>query len=207
MISEIRGTFSSGIDIQSGPLLASCVYLRAVIDEALRICPPTPGTLWRELPVGDENSKEPLLVDGHLVPAGTWVGVNMYTIHHNEEYFPNPFAFIPERWLDGEDTPEALAARKKLREIFSPFGVGSRSCVGKAMAYMEASITLATTIWYFDFELSQDPVLSKVGGGISGDKTGRHRVDEFQTRDEFISSHEGPYLTFTPRGETIKDIE
>ncbi|PVI01616.1 cytochrome P450, partial [Periconia macrospinosa] len=198
VVSEIRNTFSSGSDIQSGPLLSSCVYLRAVIDEALRICPPTPGTLWRELPIGAAGS-EPLVVDGHLVPAGTWVGVNMYAIHHNEEYFPKPFEFRPERWLDEGGESHALAVRKKQREVFSPFGIGSRSCIGKTMAYMEASLTLASTLWYFDFEVPQDPKLAKIGGGTMGDTTGRDRVNEFQTYDSFISSHDGPYLTFKPR--------
>ncbi|KAF1968463.1 cytochrome P450, partial [Bimuria novae-zelandiae CBS 107.79] len=195
-ISEIRSTFSSGVEIQSGPRLSSCVYLRAVIDEALRICPPTPGTLWRELPVGDQGHEEHLVVDGHLIPARTWVGVNAWTIHHNEEYFPEPFIFKPERWLDEEHTSDAIAARKKLREVFSPFSVGPRSCIGKAMAYMEASLTLALTMWYFDFSAPDDERLAMIGGGTPGDKTGRHRVDEFQTYDKFVSSHDGPYLMF-----------
>ncbi|KAF1973921.1 cytochrome P450 [Bimuria novae-zelandiae CBS 107.79] len=206
-ISEIRRAFSSGVEIQSGPRLSGCLYLRAVIDEALRICPPTPGTLWRELPVGDQGREEPLVVDGHAIPAGTWVGVNAYTIHHNEEYFPDPFAFKPERWLDEGDTSEAIAARKNLREAFSPFSVGPRSCIGKAMAYMEASLTLALTMWYFDFSAPDDERLSKIGGGTPGDKKGRHRVNEFQTHDKFVSSHDGPYLMFKPRDDTQGDLE
>jgi cytochrome P450 len=178
-----------------------------VIDEALRICPPTPGTLWRELPVGDAGHEQPLVVDGHLVPAGTWVGVNLYTIHHHKDYFPEPFTYKPERWLDEGETTETISARKKLRAAFSPFGVGSRSCVGKVMAYMEASLTLASTMWYFDFELTKDTKLVNVGGGTPGDRAGRDRVDEFQTYDEFISTHDGPYLKFTPRGNTFNDLE
>lgn len=147
------------------------------------------------------------MVDGHLVPAGTWVGVNMYTIHHNEEYFPEPFKFKPERWLDGRETSETMSARKKLREAFCPFGVGSRSCVGKNMAYMEASLTLAFAMWYFDFELTKDARLANIGGGTPGDKTVRDRVDEFRTYDEFVSTHNGPYLKLTPRGDTLSDLE
>lgn len=183
------------------------MYLRAVIDEALRICPPAPGTLWRELPVGDPGSEEPLLVDGHLVPAGTWVGVNMYALHHNEQCFPEPFAYRPERWLVEDESTEASAARKKLRDVFSPFGAGSRSCTGKAMAYMEASLTLALTMWHFDFEITKDVSLAAIGGGKAGDNTGRDRLDEFQTYDEFISSHHGPYLSFTARGDYLYDLE
>ncbi|KAF1959963.1 cytochrome P450 monooxygenase-like protein [Byssothecium circinans] len=208
LASEIRRTFSDGDEIRSGSLLSSCTYLRAVLDETMRISPPISGTLWRELPAGDRGNKEPLVIDGHVVPAGTWVGVNMYSIHHNEDYFPNPFAFKPERWLGGEDdsAPENTA-RKSLREVFSPFGIGSRACTGKTMAYLEASLTLARTVWYFDFERPKNAQLDRIGGGTVADTQGRGRVDEFQIGDQFIADHDGPYLAFKPRKEVWKDLE
>ena len=75
------------------------------------------------------------------------------------------------------------------------------------MAYMEASLTLASTMWYFDFELTRCAKLADIGGGTPVDKTGRGRVDEFQTYDEFISTHEGPYLKLTPRGDTLSELK
>ncbi|KAK7180241.1 hypothetical protein PSPO01_13657 [Paraphaeosphaeria sporulosa] len=33
------------------------------------------------------------------------------------------------------------------------------------MAYMEASLTPALTMWCFDFGLSKDPKLASIGGG------------------------------------------
>jgi len=173
----------------------------------MRIAPPISGTLWRELPVGDKESKDPLVIDSHAVPAGTWVGVNMYTLHHNEQYFPEPFVFKPERWLSDGDSEQAKSDRKTLHEAFSPFGVGSRSCVGKSMAYMEASLTLAKTIWYFDFARTEDAKLDKIGGGTPGSTHGRGRQDEFQIHDQFIAGHNGPFLSFRPRYELWKDIE
>lgn len=44
-----------------------------------------------------------LIVDGHIIPRGTLVGVNPYAVMHNEEYYPEPFVFWPERWLDEGD--------------------------------------------------------------------------------------------------------
>ncbi|KAF2445099.1 hypothetical protein P171DRAFT_485166 [Karstenula rhodostoma CBS 690.94] len=99
--------------------------LRLFVDEAHRICPLTPGTLWRELSAGDPGSTEPLLID------------DLYTIHHNEEHFSESFVYRPERWLDEGETAETMTARKKLREGFSPFGLGSRSYAGKAVAYVK----------------------------------------------------------------------
>lgn len=157
--------------------------------------------------MSDDGSKEPLVIDGHVVPAGTWVGVNMYTIHHNEEYFPDPFAFKPERWLKEDDNGEGETNRKSSHKAFSPFSIGSRACVGKTMAYMEASLVLAKTIWYFDFERLQGTKFANVGGGTPGKTNGRERVDEYQIYDQFTGDHDGPYLTFKPRNELSKDLE
>ena len=102
------------------------------------------------------------------MPPGTQVGVNIYTLHHNETYFPEPYKFTPERWLPSE-TPEAQ--RKAMHEAFTPFSIGYRGCAGKSMAYLETSLVIAKTLWYFDFKLAPGD-LARVGGGVAGRKDG-----------------------------------
>lgn len=201
LANEIRTTFSSSEEIHGGPTLWGCQYLRAVINEALRMSPPVAGTLWREKHVGYDD--KPLIVDGHVIPPGTEVGINMYAIHHNQEYFPEPFEFRPDRWLDESTMSEAQ--RKLMQDAFSPFSLGTRGCVGKPFAYLEASLVLAKTFWYFDFERAPGP-LGEVGGGGKTNEAGRHRRQEFQLYDGFTSTHEGPYLNFKPRGEHYKEL-
>ncbi|KAI1407443.1 cytochrome P450 [Hypoxylon sp. FL1857] len=197
---EIRDTFTSSLEIKGGPQLAGCSYLRACIDEALRLCPPVPGTLWRELSKTDDGTK-PFIVDGHIIPRGTYVGVSAYALHHNEEYFPDPFAYKPERWLSSE-TPEAQ--RKAARDAFASFSIGYRGCAGKAMAYLESSLVMAKTLWYFDFEMAPGE-LGKAGAGCRGRTDKRDREDEFQLYDIFGSSHDGPNLVFQTR-DTCKEL-
>ncbi|KAI0868739.1 cytochrome P450 [Hypoxylon argillaceum] len=180
LASEIRSAFSSGRDITSGPQLAGCHYLRACIDEALRMSPPISANLWREQIDAD---KEPLFVDGHFIPRGTFFGVNV---------FPEPFAFKPERWLD---VGEGEGARKPMLEAFASFSIGPRNCVGKLFAYLETSIIVAKTLWYFDFEPAPGPL------GRVGEATDRGRPQEFCTHDGFNSSHDGPYLVFKARND------
>lgn len=69
LAGEIRTTFSSGHDIRSGPRLTSCRYLRAVINETLRMSPSSIGTLWlqQDLALSPEAGK-PFVVDGCVVP-------------------------------------------------------------------------------------------------------------------------------------------
>lgn len=201
LAAEIRTTFPRGTDIGDGPRLASCRFLRACIDEALRMSPPAPANLWRQQVATD---KEPLFVDGHFIPRGTLFGVNLYALGHNASVFPDPFAFKPERWLPLEDDtaanpPEAAkrdeekAQRKAALEGFSAFSIGPRNCVGKPLAYLETSLVLAKTLWYFDLEAAAGDL------GAVGEGRDRGRPGEFCTWDVFNSSHDGPYLVFRPR--------
>ncbi|XXH01610.1 hypothetical protein Hte_007970 [Hypoxylon texense] len=198
---EIRSTFTEGSEIHSGQLLAKCQYLRPCIDESLRMSPPLPSTPWRQL-APDDNESHSFVVDGHVIPKGVEVGVNIYSLHHNPEYFPEPFNFRPERWLQPSDTESehSWASFKTARDAFATFSVGSRGCAGKAMAYLEISLVLAKTSWYFDFR-SAEGKLGKLGGGSKGEGLGRERPDEYQLFDINSATHDGPYLTFQPRGD------
>jgi cytochrome P450 len=199
LAAEIRSTFQSADEISNGQKLSSCQYLRACIDETLRIAPPVPGTGWRELKSSDSGS---LVVDGHVIPPGTQVGVNIYALHHNEEYFPNPYKFEPERWLSSE-TPEEQ--RNRMRAAFAPFSIGYRACSGKVMGYLESSLVVAKILWYFDFEIPSG-ALGKVGGGKPGAEDGREKIGEYQLYDVLSAGHDGPYLMFHPRKGSGDDL-
>lgn len=191
---EIRTTFHTSDEIRSGQKLAGCKYLRACIDEALRMSPPAPGTPWREQL---ETDDAPFIVDGYVVPRGTHVGVNVYSILHNEKYFPEPFAYKPERWLSDMSEEQT----KTIHDVFIPFSAGSRICAGKAMAYLEASVAISKTLWHFDFEKAPGE-LGELGAGSSGATYGRHRASEFQVYEVISSTHDGPSLVFHPRVPT-----
>ncbi|KAI0147463.1 cytochrome P450 [Xylariaceae sp. FL1272] len=166
LLDEIRTTFASEADIKFGMQLSNCKYLRACIDETMRMSPSIPGTMWREL---QPNDSEPLIFE-----------VNTYSLHHNETYFPDSYLFNLGRWLD---TQAAENIKAGLREAFMPFAIGYRDCVGKNMAYLVMSLVVAKIVWYFDFE-SPTRAKGKVGGGHKGE-FGRRRVTEYQLYDIF----------------------
>lgn len=188
---EIRTTFNSASEIRNGPKLSACQYLRACIDEALRMSPPAPGTPWREQ---SQSDKQPLIIDGHVIPRGTLVGVNVYSILHNENYFPDPFVFNPERWL----VTHSEEKMKTMHDAFILFSAGPRVCAGKSMAYLETSLILAKTLWHFDFEKATGKP-GDLGAGSSSGIFGRHRKSEFQLYEMISSTHDGPNLVFHPR--------
>ncbi|KAL1849675.1 hypothetical protein Daus18300_013176 [Diaporthe australafricana] len=183
LAEEIRTTFASDAEIHGGPKLSGCRYLRACIEEALRMSPPVSGVPWRELAKGEDDprSGEPFIVDGHVVPPGTQVGV----------------------CADGWSKESGEAALAEMHSAFAPFSVGARSCAGKAMAYLEASLVMARTLWFMDFEPAPGR-LGQVGAGRPGAAGGRDRPGEFQLYDIFSATHDGPNLVFRYRGEFWK---
>ncbi|KAK4120542.1 cytochrome P450-like protein [Parathielavia appendiculata] len=195
--AEIRAKFALLEDIHNGPALNSCTYLRACIDEAMRLSPSVGGLLPREVLAGG------MTIDGERVPAGTIVGTPHYAIHHNPAYYPDPFAYRPERWIVGggdkdggaggvDEASVALA-----QSAFCPFSIGPRGCIGKGLAYVEMSITLARVLFLYDVRRAvgvQDP-----GEGKPGAEWGRHRVSEFQLMDTFTSLKNGPMVEFRRR--------
>ncbi len=186
---EIRRQFEDVEDIRIGAKLTSCRYLFACIDEAMRLSPAIGAILPREILPGG------LIVDGEHFPAGIDIGVSGYSLHHNESYYPDPFAFKPERWLwmtASSDYPALTLARS----AFCAFGVGRTSCVGKYLAYQEMAIALARMLWLFDMRLQPG---STLGEGHVGLGDGRVRKEEFQLYDKFVSTHEGPMVQFRRR--------
>ncbi|KAH9890220.1 cytochrome P450 [Xylariomycetidae sp. FL2044] len=176
---EIRSAFSTGADIRGGPQLAGCQYLRACIDEALRMSPPVPGTLWREQSQNDKSGA-PLLVTGHVVPRGVMVGVNIYALQHNAKAFA---AF-------------QIGARGCAGKAMAYLELGL--VVAKTLWYfdLETPPDAALAAVGARRPSSQYP---------AGDADERH--DEYWLHDVFTTDHDGPYLVVRPRDDVVGDLE
>ncbi|KAL3952158.1 cytochrome P450-like protein [Purpureocillium lilacinum] len=190
---EIRGKFSDVEEIVHGPTLGSCSYLRACIDEAMRMSPSVGGILPREVLPGG------ITIEGQTLPPGTVVGTPHYTIHHNDDYYPTPYSYVPERWMAGEANPVTGRATTedevaRAQSAFCPFSVGPRGCIGKGLAYVEMTTTLARTLYMYDLRKAVGVV--DPGEGRPDLEWGRHRVEEFQLVDTFTSAKKGPMIEF-----------
>lgn len=69
-----------------------------------------------------------------------------YALYHNEKFFKKPEEFHPERWLDD---PEFATDD---RDVFQPFQIGPRNCIGRKYVEMDIEAPLLPT---FDFLLTQ----------------------------------------------------
>ncbi|ANB11684.1 hypothetical protein AWJ20_4505 [Sugiyamaella lignohabitans] len=200
----VRQHYSSADEIRSDPATGATIsskipYLRACIDEAMRLAPPVPGILPRLVL---NNS----VISGYRVRAGIEVGVTTYAMQYNPKFFPDPHQFRPERWLD--DPHEAEVGRS----AFAPFSVGSRGCIGRSLAYVELEMAVARTVFMYDFKTVTDGEYGdgKYGIGYSsfldippGDellRDGEHET-AFRIWDHFASFKDGPLVRFEPASE------
>lgn len=111
--------------------LAALPFVRAVVDEALRLYPPA-WVISRRAAQADELA-------GVAVPAGTVAIISTWSLHRDPQLWKAPGEFVPERWEDtAEDHPPRWA--------YVPFGAGPRLCIGRDFALTEATLVLATLL-------------------------------------------------------------
>ena len=114
-------------------------YLRACLDESLRLFAPTPQGLPRKTPVDGTN------ILGDYIPGGVSVAMSAHVAHRQESVFPQADKFIPERWL-GE-------GGKALQPYFLSFSAGARGCIGRNISYLEQTVVVASLLRRYNFAL------------------------------------------------------
>ncbi|XP_046827980.1 cytochrome P450 4C1-like [Vespa crabro] len=119
------------------PMLQEFSYLERCLKESLRLYPSV-HLILRYL-------TEDMQLKNYLIPAGTMCHLNIYSIHRNPEYWPNPEVFDPDRFL-----PENLKNRHPYSYI--PFSAGPRNCIGQRFAMLELKVIVAYILHNFHLE-------------------------------------------------------
>ncbi|KAF2795475.1 benzoate 4-monooxygenase cytochrome P450 [Melanomma pulvis-pyrius CBS 109.77] len=192
--AEIRSTFASVQEIMLGPSLSKCQYLRACIDEALRLAPPAPSELPREVLPGGA------VIQGQFYPPGTVVGCSAWSMGRDEAIYGDAYTFRPERWIPSShlDTLNSEDQVRNLKKIFHPFSTGSSDCAGRNVAMLELLLVCARTVWKTDIRVAPG---FKDGEGRPELGWGQRSRDQFIVKDAFLSLKEGPVLQFRQRLE------
>lgn len=142
LIAEIDENVDAAQDISRYDQLRRLPYLRACIDESMRLRPALSAGMQRENPVQGAT------IAGNHIPGNVFVSVPAFVSHRNPAIYPDPESFIPERWL-GE-------CGKELQRYNMAFSAGGRVCIGKNIAYIELSMALAALVRRYTFALPSE---------------------------------------------------
>lgn len=113
-------------------------YLDAVISEVLRTRPPVIDAV--------RLATEDAELGGHLVRRGSLVAAMIYLAHHDPDAWPDPYAFRPERHLDGRSGAPT----------WIPFGGGTRRCIGASLGMLIMRRVLRAFLDQVTFEPPSD---------------------------------------------------
>ena len=112
------------------------VFARSVFRETLRLYPPItfmPRVAMKAGRVGEFRIRK-----GALIMIAPW------TLHRHRDFWRNPNAFDPDRFMPGRE--------KELTDgAYLPFGAGPHTCVGAGFAAIESALILARLCRRFDF--------------------------------------------------------
>ncbi|KAH7412370.1 cytochrome P450 monooxygenase-like protein [Phaeosphaeria sp. MPI-PUGE-AT-0046c] len=194
LTAEIRSTFHKVEDIVVGTKLSRCQYLRACVDEALRINPPAPGELSREVLPGGAT------IQGSFYPAGTIVGCAPWSMGRDEEVYGDAMTYRPERWIAASKNGSLIDDDyvRSIKKQFHPFSMGSRDCAGRNLAMLELLLVCARTVWKTDIRLAPGDTTGQGRPELGWGQDSRHH---YIVKDSFLCLKNGPVLQFKLRAD------
>ena len=132
--AEADAAFSAGGDAPQ--ILQRLSYTKHVLEETLRLFPPTPLLI--------RSARAPDRIGDIEIRRKEMVVAAVFALHRHPAFWPNPLVFDPERF----------AKPTHPRFAYLPFGAGPRICIASSFAMMEAQLTLATLARRMDFQLA-----------------------------------------------------
>ncbi|KAF6823070.1 cytochrome P450 2D18 [Colletotrichum plurivorum] len=139
-------------------------YINMIVKESHRWRPVTP------LGISHAAAKDDW-VNGHFIPQGSTVVLNVWAMHHDKQRWEKPSDFAPERYAqhpklaphyasgggDADDGPG--------RDHFG-YGAGRRVCPGIHLAERNLFLAAAKLLWAFDFGEGAGGARGESGGGF-----------------------------------------
>ncbi|XP_034486377.1 probable cytochrome P450 6d5 [Drosophila innubila] len=142
VLAKLRDDINQTLEKHNGQLTYDCIqdmkYLELCVMETTRKYP--------GLPILNRMCTEdyPLPNSKLVVEKGTQIIISLLGIHRDEEYFPEPLSYQPERFTDEH--------RNYTPAAYMPFGVGPRQCIAARMGKMNVKIALTKILTNFNIE-------------------------------------------------------
>ena len=135
---EIDDFFDSGEPIEETGLLRQLPELNGAIMETMRIYPIAPAQM--------RTASKDFVFDGCQIKEGDMLYIANGVCHFMDEYFPEPDKFDIDRYSKPRE-------EHKQSGVYSPYGRGTHTCLGKSLAEIQLLITMARIFYKLDMSL------------------------------------------------------
>ncbi|KAK0219150.1 cytochrome P450 [Armillaria fumosa] len=176
-------------------------YLRAVINETLRLYPAVPFNSREFISATTFPSEDPS-EKPFYIPASTKILYSVFLMHRRKDLWgPDAEEFDPDRFLDHR-FKQYLAPNPF---IFLPFNAGPRICLGQQFAYNEISFMLVRLLQNFSsFEYDQDALLDEFRPPADwAEYSGRKAIDKFLPRHTLTLYSAGGMWMKAPEADRV----
>lgn len=156
---ELREAFGDPGDLDSPVSDFEAVdklqYLEALMQENLRVHAAIPGAEPR---ITDKNYDVVINSKTVTLPPGIGISCQPYSMQRVESVFPEPDAWVPERWLPSgiEDPAEFKRRLQQMQRQMLAFGKGIRMCLGMQIALIDMKLVLANLYWRYSLSICTD---------------------------------------------------
>ncbi|XP_030371213.1 probable cytochrome P450 6d5 [Scaptodrosophila lebanonensis] len=135
---DVRDTLQQHNGQLSYDAIQDMKYLELCVMETVRKYPALP-ILNREC-----TQDYPIPGTKHVIKKGTPIVISLLGLHRDEEYFPEPFCYQPERYMEENKNYNPVA--------YMPFGEGPRHCIAARLGKLNVKIALAKILSNFNIE-------------------------------------------------------
>lgn len=84
----------------------------------------------------------------NIIEEGIQIFIPVMGLHHDEQFYPEPWKFRPERFNE-----DGSAGKNQINRPYLSFGDGPRNCIGTRMGIIQVKIGLVTMLQRFSFTL------------------------------------------------------
>ncbi|CZT05742.1 uncharacterized protein RCO7_03910 [Rhynchosporium graminicola] len=160
MRQEVLAELAAEHGVWSKTALARMVTLDSTLRESMRLWGFVSRGVLKEVVQKDGVT----LPTGEHLPRGTHVGIHAWPVHHDEQYYKDPFAFDPLRFCTREEkgvndmADSGQFARYKgaslvtTSSIFMAFSHGRHACPGRFFASQQMKLILAYIALNYDIQ-------------------------------------------------------
>jgi Cytochrome P450 len=141
-------------------MMGQMPFLDAVIKESMRLFPVAPfvvrkigtGVAIPLTPSGTSSNGHANATSGMLsLPDNVLACIWIYSLHRNPQFWSEPDAFRPERWLEGKGKESTGDLGTRTPGAYIPFAAGPRNCIGQALANIVLRNLLAQIVHRYEF--------------------------------------------------------